>query len=109
MDNEEIIIRRKKKPDAFTVLAYIILILLALLCVKAVKEEHVQEVADFLLGDLALFFVPAAVGIIRYVELLQSHAAAFLTVCLVSTVLTFAATSGTVYLTRKLMKKGAAE
>lgn len=86
-----------------------LVILLALLCVKAVKEEHVQEVADFLLGDLALFFVPAAVGIIRYVELLQSHAAAFLTVCLVSTVLTFAATSGTVYLTRKLMKKGAAE
>ncbi len=33
MDNEEIIIRRKKKPDAFTVLAYIILIILALLTV----------------------------------------------------------------------------
>lgn len=84
-----------------------LVILLALLGVKWVKEEHVREVADFLLGDLALFFVPAAVGIIRYVDLLQAHAAAFLTVCLVSTVLTFAATSGAVCLTRKLLEKGA--
>ena len=83
-----------------------LLLLLVLLLVKAVKEEQVKDVADFLLGNLALFFVPAAVGIIEYVETIRANAVAFLAVCLVSTVLTFGVTVTVVRLTRKLLEGG---
>ena len=84
-----------------------LLLLLVLLCCRVVKERHVREVSDFLLGNLGFFFVPAAVGIIQYVDTIRAHAAAFLTVCAVSTVLTFAATVTVVRLTGRLMERRA--
>lgn len=83
-----------------------LLVLLALLCTKAIKEERVKDVSDFLTGNLAFFFVPAAVGIMNYVDVISENAVAFLTICVVSTVLTFAVTVGVVHLTHKLMNRG---
>lgn len=82
-----------------------LLVLLMLLGVKVIRTEHVQELSDFLLGNLGFFFVPAAVGIIQYVDTIRAHAAAFLTICGVSTVLTFAATVTVVRLTSRLLER----
>ncbi len=80
-----------------------LILMLVLLCCKVIREEHMQETADFLMGNLAFFFVPAAVGIIEYVDVICQNTAAFFTICVVSTVLTFGATVGVVQLTRRFL------
>ena len=83
-----------------------LLLLLALLLLRWVREEHIRVFSDFLLENLSFFFVPAAVGILRYLDTLKAHAGAFLVICILSTVLTFAVTAWTVRLTQKLMERG---
>ena len=68
--------------------------------------DHVREKSDFLLGNLGFFFIPVSVSIISYVDLIWQNAAAFLTVCVVSMVLTYGATVWAVHLTRRLMERG---
>ncbi len=49
--------------------------------------------ADGLLGHLSLLFVPAAVGVMRYFDLLRANALAIVAAIAVSTVLAMAATA----------------
>lgn len=92
-------------PFSFPASVISLLLLLVLLLLGIVKVDHVREKSDFLLGNLGFFFVPAAVGIINYAQLIWENAAAFLTVCVVSLVLTYGATAGTVRLTQRLLEK----
>ena len=98
-------------PFAFPASVISLILLLALLLAGVVKVDHVREKSDFLLGNLGFFFVPVSVGIMNYIQLIRENAAAFLTVCVVSTVLTYGATAGAVRLTQKLLekRKGGAE
>lgn len=80
-----------------------LLIMLVLLWCKVLKEEQVKDVADFLLGNLAFFFVPAAVGIMQYVDVICQNTVAFLTICVVSTILTFGVTVTVVRFTRRFL------
>ena len=82
------------------------LLLLLLLLVKVVKAGHIQNVADFLTGNMGFFFLPATVSIMNYVDTIFENAAAFFIICVVSMITTFAATAGTVVLTRRLLGKG---
>ena len=82
-----------------------LLLLLVLLCCKAVKEEQLRELADFFMGNLAFFFVPVAVGIMEYVDVIRENTVAFVTICLVSTILTFGVTVTVVRLTQRLMER----
>ena len=82
-----------------------LILLLILLLTKRVKVHHIQETSDFLLGNLPFFFVPVSVSIMKYLDLIRDHAAAFLVICMVSTVLTFGATAGAVTLTIRLMRR----
>lgn len=52
-------------------------------------------VADGLLGNLSLLFVPAAVGLMNYFDLLSSNAVALIVAVGVSTALTMAVTAAT--------------
>ncbi|MGL5676075.1 MAG: CidA/LrgA family protein [Cellulosilyticaceae bacterium] len=76
------------------------------------KVESVEQVSQFLLKNMAFFFIPAGVGILEYYELLKANMIPFILICILSTVLTFAATAYTVQLviqlqTRKEQKDGA--
>ena len=92
----------------FTMPASIIgmVLLLTLLGLRIVKTEHIQEKSDFLLANLPLFFVPAVVSIMKYVDVLRSNLLALIVVCVVSMVVTFAATVLAVRLTIWLMNGG---
>ena len=81
-------------------------LLLVLLLTGVVRVDHIREKSDFLLGNLGFFFIPVSVSIMNYVDLLWQHAAAFLTVCAVSMVLTYGATVWAVRLTQRLMDRG---
>ena len=92
-------------PFPFPASVISLLVLLGLLLLGVVKVDHIREKSDFLLGNLGFFFVPAGVGIINYANVIWENAAAFVTICVVSTVLTYGATAWAVHLTCRLMEK----
>ena len=67
----------------FSFPASVIGMILLLLCLLTgfLKIEHVQEKADFLLGNMAFFFVPAGVSIINYFDILKSTVLQLLVIC----------------------------
>ena len=67
-------------PFAFPSSVAAILILAILLGAKLLKEQQIQETADFMLKNMALVFVPLAVGMVEDLELLKGQAAGFLIV-----------------------------
>ena len=88
--------------------ASVIGMLLLFLCLAAgiLKLEHLQEKADFLLENMAFFFVPAGVSIINYFDILKSNVLQIIVICVVSTVITFAVTAYTVKFAVKLTSAG---
>lgn len=71
---------------------------------KREEIDHIREKSDFLLSNMAFFFIPAGVSVINYFDVLASNLLPLLAVCVVSTVLTFGVTAYAVSLTRKLME-----
>ena len=92
-------------PFPFPASVISLLLLLALLLLRVLKVEQIQDKADFMLGNLGFFFVPAASSIMKYFDVIRDNVVAFVVICLVSTVVTFAATVWAVRLTCRLMKK----
>ena len=92
-------------PFPFPASVISLLLLLLLLVLRVIKVDHIREKADFLLGNLGFFFVPVSVSIMNYVDVVWENAAAFFTICVVSMLTTFAATAGTVVLTRRLLDR----
>ena len=92
-------------PFPFPASVISLLLLLVLLIVRVIRVEQIKEKADFLLGNLTFFFIPAAVGIINYVDVIRENAAAFDVICVVSTVLTFGVTATVVQATMRALEK----
>lgn len=81
-----------------------IILFLCLLTGK-LKIEHIQEKSDFLLENMAFFFIPAGVSIINYFDVLESALVQIIVICVVSTIVTFAVTAWTVRLTMRLTER----
>lgn len=90
-------------PFAFPASVIGMVLLFACLVTGLLRIEHIQEKADFLLGNMAFFFIPAGVSIINYFDVLKSAAAQLVVICVVSTIVTFAVTAWSVKLTLRLM------
>lgn len=63
-----------------------------------IKPENMYRVTNFLLQEMAIFFIPSGVGIITVFETVKNSAVAILIICIISTLLTFVATAYTVKL-----------
>lgn len=92
-------------PITFPASVIGMILLFVCLATGILKIEHIQEKADFLLGNMAFFFVPAGVSIMNYFDVLRDSAVAFVVICMVSTVVTFAVTAYSVALTVRLMNR----
>ncbi len=92
-------------PIAFPASVIGMVLLLLLLLFRVLRVDHIREKSDFLLSNMAFFFIPAGVSIINYFDVLASSLLPFLVVCVVSTVLTFAVTAWAVRLTRILLER----
>ena len=92
-------------PVPFPASVISLILLLALLLLRVVKLKHVEEKADFMMGNLGLFFLPVSSGVMRYADTIFENAVPLLTICIVSTALTFGATAWTVRLTCRLLDK----
>ena len=62
------------------------ILLFVALCLKLVKPDRIKPVAKFLCDNMALFFVPAGVGIVNALDILSQYWQAVLVACAVSTV-----------------------
>lgn len=82
------------------------LILLFLCLITGVlKISHIQEKSDFLLSNMAFFFIPAGVGMMNYFDILKENWFILLIICILSTLITFAATAYSIRFTLKLMNR----
>ena len=50
------------------------IILFLLLQFKVISEEKIKDVADFLLGNMGIFFIPAGVSLIQSLGLIKENA-----------------------------------
>ncbi|MBQ8599500.1 MAG: CidA/LrgA family protein [Oscillospiraceae bacterium] len=93
-------------PIAFPSSVIAMLLLFLLLLCGALKEQHISKVGDFFLQNMTIFFLPSAIGILEHWGVISGILVQFLLICLLTTLLTFAATAYTVMLVRKWMKRG---
>jgi len=80
--------------------------LLSALCLNIVKVEWVQDAAEFLLSHMALFFVPAGVGVMVYFDLIARE---WIPVTVATVFSTFAVMAVTGWVSQMLEKKGGAD
>ena len=81
------------------------ILVFALLLTKWIKIEQIREFSDFILGNMAFFFLPVGVSIINYFDILRNWVVQLAVICAVSTVLTFAATAYSMKLVLALMAR----
>lgn len=74
-----------------------------------IKLEMIDKVSDFLLDNLAFFFLPAGVSLITCFTLLDGKWTAILEISVLSTVVILAVTGLTVELVKKYLNKGQPE
>lgn len=95
----------KLLPFAFPASVIAMLILLLCLITGLLKVEHIREKSDFLLENMAFFFIPAGVNVINYLDILKASWLPLVVICTVTTVITFAATAYSIRLTILLLHR----
>ena len=80
-------------PFPFPARVISLLVLLFLLCIRAVKPEQIRETSDVLLKNMAFFFLPAGVQVMEQFAVIQSQIPILLFIIAVTLVLTFLASS----------------
>lgn len=81
------------------------ILLLVFLCAGVIRMESISDAANFLLDNMAIFFIPAAVAIMGSFDLLAGNIIKLVVICLVTTVLVFFVTSFTVSTVANLMER----
>ncbi len=93
-------------PFPFPSSVIAMVLLFVLLCAKVIKPHHIRQKGDFLLKNMAFFFIPAGVGILEHFDQLKENLLPFLAVCVLTTFITFFVSAMTVRLMMALQKKG---
>lgn len=91
-------------PFTFPASVLSMLLLFVLLLCGVLKVEHIWEKGDFLLKNMAFFFIPSGVALLEQVDFLKGKIMILLLICLITMVLTFAATAFTVRLVSRWQK-----
>lgn len=81
------------------------LVMFVLLLSKAIKIRQIEQVSQFFLANMGAFFIVPVVAILEQLEVMKGKTFQFFAVCIVSTLLTFIATAGSVKLTLMLIRK----
>lgn len=86
-----------------------LLVLTLLLYRKILRPEQIKDAGGFFIRNMGIFFVPAVVGTMEYVETLTNYLVSFLVITLVTTPLVYFIAGWSVQLCLKFRrKKGAA-
>lgn len=90
-------------PFPSSIIAMILVFLFLLW--SPLKVYHIKKQTDFLLDNMAFFFLPPAVSIIENLHYMEGKITILLFICLVSVFTTFAVTAWTVTLVMKWEEK----
>ena len=93
-------------PFSFPASVIGMILLFILLAFRVLKVEHIREKSDFLLFNMAFFFIPAGVSIINYFDVLKGNVGKLLLICFLTTILTFATTAWTIRGVLRLQNRG---
>ena len=96
-------------PFTFPASVIGMVLLLILLCTKVLKPGQLQQTSDFLLGTMAMYFIPACVGVLDYADVLLDNIWAILIICIITTPLVFFVAGHVVQLTVRIMRKKVAK
>ena len=90
------LVMEKLLPFSFP--ASVIGMILPLICLFTgiLKLEHIREKSDFLLSNMAFFFIPPAVSIVENLHYMEGKLAVLIFICFISIFTTFAITAWTV-------------
>lgn len=91
-------------PITFPSSVAAILLLAFLLGMKIWREEQIKETADFMLSNMAVVFVPLAIGMVEDIGLIKGQILGFVFVVVVSLIVTFLGTYATVRAVQRIMK-----
>lgn len=92
-------------PVAFPASVISMVLLMILLLCGVVKQRQIQLVADFFVVNMGLFFVPALVGTLEYMEVLKRQLLPFVVVVLLTTPVVYFVTGWTVQLLMRAVRK----
>ena len=92
-------------PFSFPSAILALFILLILLSLKIIRPENLEEVFNFFISNMAFFFIPAGIQIIKEAEILRSAFLEIVLITVISLFTTFFAGAKTVELAERLMKK----
>lgn len=92
-------------PFAFPASVISMILLMLLLMSGVVKERMIQTVSKFLVVNMGLFFVPALVGTLQYVDVLKAQIVPFLAVTFLTTPVVYLAAAWSVQLLMKVLGK----
>lgn len=92
-------------PVAFPASVISMVLLMILLLCGVVKQRQIQLVADFFVVNMGLFFVPALVGTMEYMEVLKRQLLPFVVVVLLTTPVVYFVTGWTVQLLMRAVRK----
>ncbi len=95
----------KALPFAFPASVVSMVLLLLLLLTGALKLRHVEQAASFLTRNMAFFFLPAAVEIMASYQTVKGSLLPLLAVLVLTTVITFGVTAGTVSLCLRVQRR----
>ena len=84
-------------------------LLLLLLIFSPLRLEHVEHSAEFLLQNMAFFFLPACLGMLEIFTQIKSEILAMIAVCVLTTLCTAAATALTVHIVFRLQHRESEE
>lgn len=82
-----------------------LLVLTILLYRKILRPEQIKDAGDFFIKNMGIFFVPAVVGTMEYVETLANYLIPFLVITLVTTPLVYCIAGWSVQLCLKFRRK----
>ena len=83
-----------------------LILLFILLCLHVIKPRHIEKSGNFLLQNMAFFFVPAGVGIMDNYSYVSGSVLPLLLISLITMILTFAVTAYTVMAMIRLQERG---
>ena len=95
-------------PFPSSVISMVLLFLLLLS--KRVESRQLIDSSNFLLRNMSFLFIPAGVGIVQVFDKMKVHLFQIFTICIVSTILTFAVTAytvkGAIWLRERIRSRG---
>ena len=92
-------------PFTFPASVLSMIMVFILLYSGALKIYHIKKQANFLLDNMAFFFIPPAVAIIDTMDIILPNLLSIVFICMISTISTFFITAYAVRLALTLEKK----